>query len=162
MKLETNDNWRLGVRRMLEIEEGAFTVPYDDKTGQRLHATGNVTIGCGRNTDAKPLKPDEIIYLLDNDIDDAVEDCKAVLGEFVYRSLGEIHQYAVLNIAFNLGRSRFASFKQLREALHARDFRQAAAEVLDSLWAKQLPARAKRVADMFLTEEYPPFYVYGK
>jgi lysozyme len=163
MKLENSDNWRLGCRRMLEIEEGATGVPYDDDDGIQIRAQkGNTTIGVGRNLDAKPLKVDEIIYLLDNDINDAVEDCKAVLGEWTYRALGEVHQYAMINMAFTLGRARMAKFKKMIDAIKIRAFRVAADEVIDSLWAKQAPNRVHRVAEMLRSEKYPNYYVTGK
>lgn len=154
----------MGARRMLEVEEGATGVPYDDANGHQLHAPmGNITIGCGRNLDAKPLKVDEIIYLLDNDIDDAQEDCKAVLGEFVYRGLSEVRQLAAVNMAFTLGRAGFSSFKKFIAAIQIGHFREAADQILDSQWARdQAPERAKRVSEMLLTEQYPQYYVSGK
>lgn len=162
MKLETSDNWRMGARRMLEVEEGAVIVPYDDATGDRIKAPiGNVTIGCGRNTDAKPLKADEIVYLLDNDIDDAVEDCKAVLGEFEYRGLSEIHQYAMINMAFTLGRAGLAKFENMIDAIKRKEFREAADHILSSKWFSQAPNRVFRVAEMLRSEQYPSYYVTG-
>lgn len=149
---------------MLELEEGATGVPYDDATGHRVKAPiGNVTIGCGRNTDAKPLKADEIIYLLDNDIDDAQKDCRAVLGEFEYRGLGEIHQFAMINMAFTLGCAGLAKFVKALDAMRRKEFREAADHVLDSTWAReQAPERAARVAEMLRSEQYPQYYILGK
>lgn len=160
--MQTADNYRMGIRRMLEVEEGATGVPYDDATGHRLKAPiGKVTIGCGRNTDAKPLRADEIIYLLDNDINDAIDDCKTVLGEFEYRGLGEVHQFAIINMAFTLGRAGLAKFEKTLDAIRRKEFREAADHLLDSLWAReQAPERAARVAEMLRSEQYPQYYLH--
>lgn len=145
---------------MIAAEEGARAVPYDDANGHQLHAPiGNITIGCGRNLDAKPLKTSEIIFLLDNDINDAVDDCKAVLGEFEYRALGEIHQFAMINMAFTLGRARMKTFVKMIEAIKRREFREAADHIIESQWAKQSPNRVYRVAEMLRSEQYPAYYI---
>lgn len=162
MHFETSDDWRLGARQMLAVEEGAKAVPYDDKTGHQLHApVGNMTIGVGRNLDAKPLKTSEIVFMLDNDIDDAVEDCKAVIGDFEYRALCEVHQYALINMAFALGRAGLDRFTKFKQAIREKRFRDAADHVIDSLWAKQAPNRVHRVAEMLRSAEYPAHYLKG-
>ena len=49
-------------------------------------------------------------------------------------------------MAFNLGAPRLAKFHNMRRAIAADDWQQAAAEALDSKWAGQLPARAADIA----------------
>jgi len=53
---------------------------------------------------------------------------------------------ALLNMAYQLGVSGLLNFSKMLTALQAGDREEAAREALDSLWAKQTPNRARRVA----------------
>ena len=52
-------------------------------------------------------------------------------------------------MAFNLGGPRLKKKKKMCSALRQQDFNLAAKEAKDSLWARQLPARAEEICDMF-------------
>ena len=51
-------------------------------------------------------------------------------------------------MAFNLRAPRLGKFSNMRAAIAADDCRLAAAVALDSKWARQLPARAAKVAGL--------------
>lgn len=53
---------------------------------------------------------------------------------------------ALSNMAFQLGSAGVMRFRRMVSALKRKDYVQAATEALDSLWARQTPARAKRMA----------------
>ena len=53
---------------------------------------------------------------------------------------------ALLNMAYQLGLRGLLNFKQMLGALREGRFADAGREALDSLWAKQVPARAHRIA----------------
>ncbi len=55
---------------------------------------------------------------------------------------------AMANMAYNLGVPRLMGFKRMWAALEASDYETAAAEALDSQWARQVGARAGRIADL--------------
>lgn len=57
-------------------------------------------------------------------------------------------QRALLNMAYQLGVDGLLKFKTTLARLQAGDRAGAAASALESLWAKQTPARAKRVTDL--------------
>jgi lysozyme len=57
-------------------------------------------------------------------------------------------QRALANMAYQLGVNGVAKFRRMMEALESGDRKLAAVEALDSRWAQQTPARAKRVADL--------------
>jgi lysozyme len=61
---------------------------------------------------------------------------------------------ALAEIAFNLG-GKWEGFHQARAAITAQDWQAAHDQLLDSLWAEQVHARATRIANYFLTGEYP-------
>lgn len=57
-------------------------------------------------------------------------------------------QVALGNMCFNLGVAGVLNFRKMLAALEACDYNRAADEALDSLWAKQVPGRAKRVTEL--------------
>jgi lysozyme len=59
-------------------------------------------------------------------------------------------QRALGNMAYQLGISGLLKFSKMLEALKNGQRELASIEALDSSWAKQTPARAKRVAKLIL------------
>jgi lysozyme len=127
-------------RAQLRIDEGTRAKPYRDSVGK-------LTIGVGRNLDDVGLRPHEVDFLLDNDIAEAEADARVL---FAFDGLSANRQAALINMAFNLGRARLAAFGNLRAAIEAGDFARAAAEMLDSKWAKQVGPRASRLAQQMI------------
>ena len=68
-----------------------------------------------------------------------------------WRTLDDVRQDALANMAFNMGNARLRGFVRFLTALKAHDFPNASAEMLDSLWARQVKARATRLAGMIRT-----------
>jgi len=61
---------------------------------------------------------------------------------------------ALEEIAFNMG-NKWESFVHARAAISAQDWQTAHDQLLNSLWASQVHGRATRIANYFLTGEYP-------
>lgn len=125
--------------RQLKTDEGVRSHLYKDSVGVW-------TIGVGRNLQSTGLRQSEINYLLTNDIQTAMQDCQAVCANF--EALTENRQRVLVNMAFNLGRSRLEKFRMTLAAIEAEDWATAATEMMDSRWAKQVGARAVRLAEM--------------
>ena len=60
----------------------------------------------------------------------------------------------VINMLFNLGRTRFGGFNSLIGALREKNWKKAHDEMLDSKWATQVKGRAIELAEIMLTGEY--------
>ncbi|NIR50017.1 glycoside hydrolase family protein [candidate division KSB1 bacterium] len=71
-----------------------------------------------------------------------------------WRDLDADRQRALLNMSYQLGVTGLLKFQRMLVALKAKDYYNAAKEALDSKWAKQTPARAKRVATLLRGEEH--------
>lgn len=127
--------------RLLEDHESRETHPYTDKVGK-------LTIGVGRNLTDRGLSGDEIDYLLGNDIDIADAICVDLFGFAVFRNASKPRQYALLSMAFNMGKPRLSGFIKMIAAVKAGDWNRAADEALDSKWAGQVGDRATEIADM--------------
>lgn len=127
------------VREQLRRDEGVKPKPY------RCTA-GKLTVGVGRNLDDNGLRPDEIEYLLQNDITQAEEDARSIFTTF--DDLTDNRKAVLVNMSFNLGRDRLSKFRKLRKAIDALDFDTAYVEMVSSMWADQVGARATRLAKL--------------
>ena len=132
-------NFRDICRTQLKVDEDVRSKLYKD-------SLGIWTIGVGRNVQEKGLRPDEIDLLLSNDMADAELDARALVSGF--DDLSDNRKAALLNMSFNLGKPRMAGFRNMLAAIQAQDFDKAADAMLDSLWARQVGDRAKRLAKM--------------
>ena len=120
---------------------------------------GTWHIGAGRNIHAEGankgmgLSDDEIDYMLSNDI---VRTIKELTEEYPwFRNLDEgARRDGIINMHFNLGRYRFAKFVKAIGHMETEDYDKAAAEFLDSRWAKQVKGRSLEVTDMIKTNTY--------
>ena len=65
-----------------------------------------------------------------------------------FDSIAPTKQAALLSMAFNLGAPRLGKFHGMRAAIAAVDWQLAAAEALDSKWARKLLARAAEIASL--------------
>ena len=132
-------SYRDQIRPMLARDEGSKAKPY-------LCTAGKITIGVGRNLDDVGLSPDEIGLLLENDIARAEMACRRLIPAF--GSLTEPRQCAVVSMAFNLGEAGLSKFTNTLASINHGQWRAAAAGMRASLWAKQVGARAERLAVM--------------
>jgi lysozyme len=128
-------------RAQLKADEGTVPHAYQDSEGYW-------TIGCGRLIDKRlggGLSDDEINYLLNNDLFRADKEARSLFAGF--DRLSDARKAVLISMVFNLGQTRLAGFQRLREAVKELDWEQAAAEMLDSRWAKQVGQRAVRLAN---------------
>jgi lysozyme len=68
--------------------------------------------------------------------------------------LGEIRRAVFVNMAFNLGIAGLLKFEKTLAAAEFGNFDIASREMLDSLWARQLPERSARLARQLETNEW--------
>jgi len=124
-------------------DEGLKLMPY--------HCTaGKLTIGVGRNLDDVGISKDEAMNLLASDLARTVKECEKQSWWLAVAD-DEVRSRAMLNMCFNLGIRRLSGFKNTLDAIHDKRWKDAAAGMRASLWAKQVGARAERLAKMVET-----------
>jgi lysozyme len=126
-------------------DEGVRLFPYVDTVGK-------VTIGVGRNLTDDGISLTEARQLLANDIANAVAVMERELPWAV--GLDDVRHAALANMAFNLGVGRLLGFKNFLDAMRSGDWKTARNQMLDSTWAKQVGARAQRLAIQIETGEW--------
>ena len=121
----------------LAIDEGCKLKPYRDTVGK-------LTIGIGRNLDDVGISKAEALALLAADIDIAAAGLDHALPW--WRDMTDGRQQVLCNMAFNMGLPSLLGFKNTLAAMKAGDYRAAAAGMRASKWARQVGARAERLA----------------
>ena len=125
--------------------EGFRSFPY-------LDTTGNVTVGYGHNLSTNGIGHDIALILLKQDIEFAEEMVREKIP--FYNKLDEARQFVLIDMCFNMGFYKLKSFKKMLAALQVGDYKTAAKEMLDSVWAVQVKSRAKKLAQIMETGEY--------
>lgn len=121
-------------------DEGLRLKPYKDTVGK-------TTIGVGRNLDDIGISEREAMALLDGDLEWVTSDLDR--NAPWWRRMPEPAQRALANMTFNLGWSRLSGFRNMLLALQEGAYDTAAEQALDSKWAKQVGARADRIAALY-------------
>ena len=135
------------LRDQLIRHEGLRLKPY-------LDTEGILTIGVGRNLDDRGISESEALHLLDNDINEVYAECSQFDW---FETLCEVRQDTVANMVFNLGISRFKGFRKTIKAIQGHAFTEAAREMMDSKWARQVGRRARELAFQMRTgRHYDP------
>jgi lysozyme len=119
--------------------ESLRLLPYTD-------TTGHITIGWGTNLDAG-ITQAEADYLRDNRILAAVETAQAQPWWPMVQDC-DPRARAFIEILFNMGLAKFNEFTKAITAALQSDWQTCTAELLDSLWAHQVGARAETLASM--------------
>jgi len=127
------------IEEYIKLNEGLRLKPY------RCSA-GKLTIAYGRNLEDVGISKKEADMLLENDIESCVNSLLDIFDNFI--SLSYNRRMVLIDMVFNLGRTRFVKFKKMIQAVKDEDFEEAALQMLDSQYAKQLPSRSERNANM--------------
>ena len=134
--------------KQLRDEEGEVLSAYQDHLGFW-------TIGVGRLIDKRKgggITKEESEYLLSNDISKVNAQLDANIPW--WRNLDEPRQAVLQGMAFQMGIAGLLGFKNTLKMIESGDYEGAGKGMLNSLWAKQTPARAKRMSEQMRTGEW--------
>ncbi len=128
---------RDALKASLLLHEGKKATGY-------LDSLGVGTIGVGHSL-KRPISDTAINQILSDDMEDAVSELdRAFTG---WRNHSEARQTVLAELIFNLGAPRLSTFFKFWGAMRIKDYPEAAAQLLDSEWAKQVkPERSENLA----------------
>ena len=110
---------------------------------------GKLTIGVGRNIEDNGISEDEAIYMLENDIKRVEHELKDIFPDF--DELPENVRLVLIDMDFNLGKSRFLTFKKMIQAVKEHNWEAMIREMKNSRWCEQVKNRCED--DVELIEE---------
>jgi lysozyme len=127
------------------VEKYGYHFPYKCPAGK-------LTIGYGRNIEERGISEDEAEYLLNNDIKLSEGELSKALPWF--GNLSPVRQAVLINMHFNIGLARLKGFVKSLAAIERGEYKTAAAEMLDSKWARQVGKRADELAKQMETGQW--------
>lgn len=135
----------MDIVEQLKRDEGVKLQPYKDTVGK-------ITIGIGRNLSDVGISVAEAEYLLMDDLQRTQDKLYEALPWV--RDMDPVRRSVLLNMAFNMGVDGLLAFKNTLYLIQNNSLEAAGAEMLRSLWARQVGDRAKRLAKQLVTGEW--------
>ena len=132
----------------LKIDEGVVYEIYNDHLGYPTFGVGHLI----KESDPEFGEPvgtsvteERVWTCFDGDVDIALSECVALYGEREFGELPSEVKQIVVNMMFNMGRTRLSGFRKFNAALLEGDWKTAAVEGRDSRWYRQVTNRAERL-----------------
>ena len=136
------------LREQLEIDEGCVYKIYNDHLGYPTFGIGHLV----RESDPEnglptgsPISESRVVEAFEQDVQTVLSDCAILYPDF--DELPEEAQQVIANMMFNLGRPRLSAFKGMKAGVDSRDWNEAADQMVDSRWYRQVGARAERLVE---------------
>ena len=136
------------LKQELASDEGCKYEIYLDHLGLPTFGIGHLV----KDTDPEHLKPvgtvveqERVHQAFMLDIAVTIDECHVLYPD--WGDLPEEVQLIIANMMFNIGRPRLSKFKKMKAAVDARDWAEAADQMVDSKWYTQVPNRARRLVD---------------
>jgi len=136
------------LREQLEIDEGVKYDIYLDHLGYPTFGIGHLITeddpehGQPVGTEVSKERVEEAF---EKDCEWVVRDCHKLYDSF--DDLPEEVQQIVANMMFNLGYPRLSAFKGMKAGVDSQDWNEAADQMVDSRWYRQVGARAERLVE---------------
>ncbi len=136
------------LREQLKVDEGCVYELYNDHLGYATFGIGHLVTESDPEYGADigtPVSDDRVIEAFEQDVQTVLSDCAVLYPDF--DELPEEAQQVIANMMFNLGRPRLSAFKGMKAGVDARDWNEAADQMVDSRWYRQVGARAERLVE---------------
>lgn len=125
----------------MDDHEGCIPYAYQDSKGYWTIARGRCI---DKRINKRALSVDEMEYLWDND----KKACRLLLSTYPwYMNQDQVRKDVLVELCFNLGLDGLLGFRNMIKAVFVKDYKTAAAELLDSKWARE-DVQPKRVSDV--------------
>ena len=139
-------------REELKRDEGVKNEVYLDHLGLPTCGIGHLITEWDTEYNAEvgtPVAEERVNELFEKDLATTIDECKLIYNDFDVLPVKV--QHIVANMLFNMGRPRLSRFHKMKKAIDNRDWYEAAYEMTDSKWAKQVPNRAMRLVQEMKT-----------
>ena len=84
----------------------------------------------------------ELVF--ERDFQRTLDAAERLIGD---RSINDTAKEVIINMVYQIGEGGVSKFKNMWKALDREDYGEASFQMMDSLWAKQTPNRAKKLAE---------------
>ena len=139
---------REAVFKTLKVDEGVVYEIYKDHLGYPTFGVGHLVLESDPEHGQEvgtPVSEERVIEVFAHDLGIAISECVALYGETQWEEFPDEVQQILVNMMFNMGRTRLSKFKKMNEWLQKGNWKAAAVEGRDSVWYKQVTNRAERL-----------------
>ena len=130
------------LKEEIKLHEGYRDTVYLDSLSKRTVGFGHLCVEDhwedGKQYDKKYLEE-----IFEKDFNIALNDANKILEG---KPVNHIAREVIIELVFNIGMPRTKKFVKCLAALDNEDYNEAGNQILDSLYAKQVPARAGKLA----------------
>mgnify|MGYP001031690331 FL=1 len=136
------------LREQLEIDEGVKYVIYLDHLGLPTFGIGHLVTKTDPESGqavGTPISKERVAECFDMDVQSVINDCNKLYEDF--EDLPEEVQQIIANMMFNMGYTRLSKFKGMKRGVDSLNWNQAADEMVDSRWYRQVTNRANRLVE---------------
>ena len=136
------------LREQLKIDEGCVYELYNDHLGYATFGIGHLV------TESDPehgsdvgteVSESRVVEAFEQDVQTVLSDCAILYPDF--DDLPEEAQQVIANMMFNMGRPRLSKFRGMKRGVDSRNWNDAADEMVDSAWYRQVTKRADRLVE---------------
>lgn len=136
------------LREELKIDEGVKYEIYLDHLGLPTFGIGHLVLLSDPEHGepvGTPVSEDRVNECFDKDVEVVLGECRILYEDF--DDLPEEAQLIIANMLFNMGRPRLSKFVGMKRGVDAGDWTEAADQMVDSRWYRQVPNRAERLVE---------------
>jgi|TARA_R100001460_G_scaffold6483_2_gene17042 lysozyme len=130
------------LKEEVKLHEGFRDVVYKDSLGKRTIGYGHLCVE-DHWEDDKKYEKEYLEEIFNKDFDNAHFNANTLIEE---RPINDVAKEVIIEMVFQLGIGGVSKFQNMWKALDNEDYGEASFQMLDSLWAKQTPARAGKLA----------------
>jgi lysozyme len=116
---------------------------------------GYWTIGYGRNIQNNGISENEAERMLHNDLGNSLRVLEANVS--CWSELDSVRKGVLIDMCFNMGWGTFSKFKKMLAALENKDYEEAAKQMQDSAWFRQVGHRAIKLITAMRTGEWQDY-----
>lgn len=139
---------RDAVFEQLKVDEGVVYAIYKDHLGYPTFGVGHLVLDSDPEYGSEVgtvVSEERVKECFERDLDIAIEECNQLYEDGRFSNLPDEVQQILVNMMFNMGRTRLSKFKKMHAAILEGDWKTAAVEGRDSRWYKQVTNRAERL-----------------
>ena len=136
------------LRKQLEIDEGVKYEIYKDHLGYPTFGVGHLILETDPEYGSEygtAVSESRVVEAFEQDCENVLRDCNILYEDF--DDLPEEAQQVIANMMFNMGRPRLSKFKGMKRGVDSRNWNDAADEMVDSSWYRQVTKRADRLVE---------------
>jgi len=136
------------LREELKADEGVKYEVYLDHLGLPTCGIGHLIKDSDPEYELEvgtEIGEERVNELFAEDIEVTIDECRKLYYDF--DKLPEEVQHIIANMMFNMGRPRLSRFHKMKRAVENSEWKEAANQMKDSKWYKQVTNRAERLCE---------------